>query len=222
VTGPLTALYLAGSRRSGSTIVDNVLGEIPGFFSGGELRFVWDRNMRDDRVCGCGEPFSRCALWQEVMRAAYGDDVPPVEDVVGWRERAIRVRSAPVAGLAGTRERLRQENARYLETLEKFYHGTTGVTGARVVVDSSKYPSYGYLLSLIDSLDVVMIHVVRDPRAVAYSWTRTKLEVTTEGVTVPMGRVSRPRTAMDWMLWSVLAEQFGRCLSESTTRGGRR
>jgi hypothetical protein len=68
------------------------------------------------------------------------------------------------------------------------------------------------LLSLIDSLDVVMIHVVRDPRAVAHSWTRTKIEVTTEGVTVPMGTVSPRRTAVDWMLWSSLAEQYGRAM----------
>jgi len=33
-------LYIAGWGRSGSTILDNVLGQVDGFFSAGELMFL--------------------------------------------------------------------------------------------------------------------------------------------------------------------------------------
>lgn len=218
MTERLKVIYLAGSGRSGSTIFDNALGELPGFFSAGELRFVWDRNVRDDRVCGCGEPFSKCPVWQEVMQRAYGEAFPDVAQVLARRERALPLRLTPFVRVSAVRRRLAARYAPYLAVLEKLYHAAAEVSGARVIVDSSKYPSYGYLLSLIDSLDVVMVHLVRDPRAVAYSWTRTKLEVTTSGVRTPMGTIRPTRTAIDWMLWSALAEQYGRGLLRSHLR----
>ena len=65
-------LYIAGSGRSGSTILDNILGELDGFVSAGEVRFLWERGMRDDRTCACGEPFSSCPFWGDVLTRAYG------------------------------------------------------------------------------------------------------------------------------------------------------
>jgi hypothetical protein len=216
--GGLKVLYLAGAGRSGSTILDNVLGEVPGFFSAGELRFIWDRNLRDDRICGCGEPFSRCPLWREVLRRAYGAAPPDPAQVLAWQESALPLRLAPLVRVPGAHRRLAARYAPYLGVLERLYHAAADVSGARVVVDSSKYPSYGYLLSLVDSLDVVMVHLVRDPRAVAHSWTRNKLEITTSGVEKTMGEVRPVRTAVDWVLWSALAEHYGRALPVPATR----
>lgn len=218
MTEPLKVIYLAGSGRSGSTILGNVLGEIPGHFSVGELRFVWDRNVQDDRVCGCGAPYSRCPVWRSVMRAAFGDRLPDPRQVIAWREAAMPLRLAPVVRLDRTRRWATVAYASYLDTLERLYHAVAEVTGTRVIVDSSKYPSYGYLLGLIDSLDVRVIHLVRDPRAVAYSWTRTKMESTTTGKTTPMGTVNPARTAVDWTLWSALAEQYCRAGAHASLR----
>lgn len=210
VTAPVKVIYLAGSGRSGSTILGSVLGEIPGHFSVGELRFVWDRNVQNDRVCGCGAPFSQCPVWRSVMNKAFGDRPPDTRGVIALREAAMPLRLAPVVHLDQTRRWATVKYAAYLDILERLYSAVAEVTGARVIIDSSKYSSYGYLLSLIDSLDTRIVHLVRDPRAVAYSWTRKKMETTTSGVTAPMGRVNPARTAVDWALWSALAEQYSR------------
>ncbi len=204
----ITVIYVASSGRSGSTILDNVLGEIPGHFSVGEIRFIWDRNVQEDRICGCGRPFSSCPVWQHVMDVAFGGHPPKASEVVAWRESAMRLRKAPFVRLPGVRRRLAEAYAPLLDVLERLYHAVAEVTGAAVIVDSSKYPSYGYLLSLIDSLDVRFVYLVRDPRAVAYSWTRTKVEVTTEGVMAPMGRHAPWRSALDWNVWALLAEHY--------------
>ena len=37
----LTVLYVSGWCRSGSTVLGNVLAEVPGFFHAGELRYLW-------------------------------------------------------------------------------------------------------------------------------------------------------------------------------------
>jgi len=214
----LKVLYLAGSGRSGSTILDNVLGEVPGFLSVGELRFLWDRSIRDDRVCGCGAAFSVCPVWQEVLRAAYGGTRPDTDDMISWIDQALPLRDAPLTRTRSIKSRLKKRYEPHLDVLEQLYHAAAEVSGAQVVVDSSKYPSYGYLLSLIDSLDVAMVHLVRDPRAVAHSWTRNKLEVTRQGVRTPMGKVRPAHTAVDWMMWSGLAEQYGRAVGAPALR----
>jgi hypothetical protein len=60
-------LYIAGSGRSGSTILDNTLGQIDGFFSVGELRYIWERGLIEDRLCGCGERVHQCPFWAAAL-----------------------------------------------------------------------------------------------------------------------------------------------------------
>jgi hypothetical protein len=47
-------------------------------------------------------------------------------------------------------------------------------TGARVLVNSSKWPGDPALLGMVPAVDPYAVHLVRDPRAVAHSWTRHK------------------------------------------------
>ena len=58
--------------------------------------------------------------------------------------------------------------------MERLYQGIARATGSRVIVDSSKEPHYSYILRSIASLDVFFLHLVRDPRAVAYSWKENR------------------------------------------------
>lgn len=218
MTSPLRILYVEGFARSGSTILDNVVGQVDGFFSVGELRFVWDRNLRDDRVCGCGRPFSGCPVWTRILRRAYGDAPPDPARVLSWREAAMPLRATPLTLLPGAAERLRTRYRPYLETLRRLYTAVAEETGARVVVDSSKYPSYGYLLGLVPGLDVSVVHLVRDPRAVAYSWTRRKMEVRAHGQIRPMGESAPLRTARDWMLWMALCDVYGKASQRAPLR----
>ena len=47
-----TVLFIAGWGRSGSTIIGNVLGQLPGFFHVGEIGHVWRRAIIEDANCG--------------------------------------------------------------------------------------------------------------------------------------------------------------------------
>ncbi|MBA3432215.1 MAG: hypothetical protein H0U16_12145, partial [Actinobacteria bacterium] len=51
---PLKVLFIMGWTRSGSTILDNLLGEVEGFFSTGELHYLWRRGLLEGRLCSCG------------------------------------------------------------------------------------------------------------------------------------------------------------------------
>jgi hypothetical protein len=49
------------------------------------------------------------------------------------------------------------------------------VSGNKVIVDSSKSAAYALVLSETPNINLNVVHIVRDSRAVAYSWQRKKL-----------------------------------------------
>ncbi|MFV1988279.1 MAG: sulfotransferase [Gemmatimonadota bacterium] len=171
----LKVLYLAGNGRSGSTLLDVILGQVPGFFPVGEVRNVWDYGLVENRACGCGAPVRDCPTWSGILTAAFeGSETPDPAAVAGMRERFAQTKRLLPILRKGAGYAARPEVATYLETLERLYRGIARSTGARVVVDSSKWPTYAFLLGNIDSIDLYVLHLVRDPRACAFSWTRKK------------------------------------------------
>lgn len=69
---PIRVLYIAGFGRSGSTVLGTILGQVDGCFFGGELRFIWDRSFCKNGLCECGEHFTACDFWQDVVNDGLG------------------------------------------------------------------------------------------------------------------------------------------------------
>ena len=173
-TDKIKILYLAGRGRSGSTLFDNMLGQIDGLFNVGELR-LWNRRLREDALCGCGERMVACPVWSAVFEQAFGGLRRTGDrDILDLHESGARYRDVSALFFSRGRGRLRRQFGEYLESLRVLYEAIQAVTGARVIVDSSKSPSYGLLLGLMPTIDLYVVHLVRDPRAVAYSWLRQK------------------------------------------------
>jgi len=79
-----------------------MLGQVPGVFSAGELRDIWQRGLREDRLCGCGAPFSECDVWRKVGEVAFGGwGELDLGEVQALRERLDRPWSVPL--LLGSR-----------------------------------------------------------------------------------------------------------------------
>jgi hypothetical protein len=173
-------LFIMGMTRSGSTVVDNVLGEIDGFFSAGEIRLIWKRGVLEQRGCGCGQAVLECTVWREVLRRACGyADRRSIDSqaVAAIRTQRSALRIRHTWGLLRRNPRVppREQLLRaYLAMVGSLYQSIGAVTGARVIIDSSKRPPDAALLRLVAGLDVYVVHLVRDPRAVAYSWRRTR------------------------------------------------
>ena len=64
--GRVRLLYVGGAGRSGSTLLDLLLSEVPGMFAAGEVRYLWNRGVRDNELCGCGQSFLSCPFWSAV------------------------------------------------------------------------------------------------------------------------------------------------------------
>ena len=57
--GESRVLYVGGLSRSGSTLIERLIGELPGVCAVGELVHLWERGIAEGERCGCGEPFRR-------------------------------------------------------------------------------------------------------------------------------------------------------------------
>src|SRR5437588_252232 len=64
----------------------------------------------------------------------------------------------------------------YSSLRRRVYLAIDDLTAGSIIVDSSKIPSHAELL-MSARCDVSVIHLIRDPRACAYSWQRHKEDV---------------------------------------------
>ena len=169
----LPVLYVGSWGRSGSTLVDLILGQVPGWVSVGELRYLWERGLREQQRCGCGAPVPECRFWRAVLEEAFGsaERVGLNQTLALWR-RVDALARVPWLAAPWRPASLERDVREFREILGRLYRAVRTVSGAAVVVDSSKYAAYGLLLAGAPGIDFRVLHLVRDSRAVAYSWTR--------------------------------------------------
>ena len=203
-------LYIAGSGRSGSTILDNILGQIDGFVSVGEVRFVWERGVVEDRTCACGQPFSECPFWTGVLSDAGVDHPTDAQHMLGLLAHGTRARQIPrMMGPRSVRRRFADQLHELSGRLSGLYRAIAERSEARVIVDSSKLPTYGWWLQQMAGVDLRVVHLVRDPRATAYSWRRKKaLPDKREGGF--MQQQGPLKASGLWTLWNATAQIFWR------------
>ena len=167
-------IFLGGLGRSGSTLLERLLGELPGVCSVGEIAHIWQRCLVDDDRCGCGEPFHSCLFWTEVGRLAFGGwDKVDVRRVAGLHKVVDRSRFIPVLAAPVLTSSFQRKLNEYLEYYLALYAAVAQASGCSTVVDSSKHASLAFSLRWSDELDLRVLHLVRDSRAVAFSWTQS-------------------------------------------------
>jgi Sulfotransferase family len=165
-------LFIAGMTRSGTTLLGNVLNELPGFVGAGEVRSYW-RALREARLCGCGATVPECEFWSEVASWIERHDGPlPVDRALFLQQAHIRSLPVQLVRLKRAKESVSSPGPEYAQLLAQLYAGIGAVSDADVVVDSSKGPHDAYVISRFTELDLFVVHLVRDPRGVAYSWSR--------------------------------------------------
>ena len=143
----------------------------------------------------------------------FGSAPPPgVDDILKLQRRVDRVYRIP--SLSRANREPASNLVRYLHYYEHLYQAIGQVTGSTWIVDSSKDPSFGHVLVHSKSIDLSVIHLVRDSRAVAYSWTREKHD---PGTGKTMARQHPLRSALEWDIAQWAASRLTRRTDRSVT-----
>ena len=202
----LKVLYIAGDGRSGSTLLDRLIGAYPGVFSCGELGNLLQSMNSADEYCACSERARECLFWHGVM-LEWSAAVPGFsqDEYRMLQQRYERLRSLfrPFNDLSFRGRRF----ARYAEYTLALFKAIADLSRAGVIVDSSKSPARALALSRVPGLDLRMLHLVRDVRGVAYSLRIPYREHPKEGPFANVKRRSNLRFVCTWALVNYFCER---------------
>lgn len=210
----MKVLYIGGAGRSGSTLLEIILGNLPSFFSVGEVRFFWEYVIRDNSRCGCLAALPDCLFWEKVIRrlkqepfdlsyiATLAQQIDRTHKTF-WLQTPFPYRQAPTKT--------------FLTATKILYQTIVETADCDVLVDSSKVPSHLHLLHRIPEIDLHVLHLVRDGRAVAHAWNKQiKRRLDETGHQVLMPQHSSIKSLLVWMLENHFVTRLGQQLS--TTR----
>jgi hypothetical protein len=196
--GEPAVLFISGSGRSGSTLLECMLAEMPGVVALGEVGHLWERALLGNERCACTRAFSDCPFWSEVGESAFGG----WQEVDGRRMLALkdavdRQRRLLLTARRRTPERIAEELRQYTDHYRRVYDAAAKVSGAAVVIDSTKESPTAMALSHHAGIDLRVLHIVRDSRGVAYSWQKSVQRPEKDGADMP--RLS-PAVSTEWWL----------------------
>jgi Sulfotransferase family len=156
-------VYVMGAGRSGSTILGVALGNSAGVFFAGELHKWVPRSGRPSRADGDAE---RVEFWRAVRERVREPDALFERGAHRHLERSSALLRP---GRARARRRLRPT---YRRLMAELYDAIAASSGSDYVVDTSHYPLRAHELQRLASIDMYLILLVRDPRAVVDSFAR--------------------------------------------------
>ncbi len=191
--------------RSGSTLLCRLLGQAHGVCSVGELCYVWDQGVLNNRTCGCGLPFADCPFWTEVGATSFGGwHQMDAARALALRRSVERTRFVPALATGCATQSFKERHREYTGLMAQVYRGIRDVSGCDVVLDASKYPSSAYLAFRNPEVDLRLLHLVRTSPGVAYSWSKVVARPDRDGK--PLARFSPTRSAVDWNVYNALVE----------------
>ncbi len=164
-----------GSGLSGSTLLNIILGMHPKIYGSGEIDNINKFGKRDYK-CSCEIQVVNCSFWSKIVAeyikklgdkkfSQYQNDIHFFENfksVFAW----LNV-------LLGFPFHTKRKNE-YMQSAYEFYKTTLNETGKSIIIDASKNPLRALVLSKNKHIDLKLIHLVRDGRAVAWAIERNK------------------------------------------------
>lgn len=174
-------IYILSNGRSGSTLLDLLLGAHPSIWTLGEAQVLpWDLR-RKDAPCGCGVLLSDCPFWSPLVPdMAIEQGTIPLHY---FREspgggKALRPKEI-ISLVSGMTDRSRDLaiaeygslNARLFALVSQAAEASRNGS-ITWLVDASKDPYRLAWLHRSGKFDIRVIHLMKDPRAFVYSSTK--------------------------------------------------
>ena len=198
-----TVLYLLGSGRSGSTLLERLFNSADGISAVGELHALW-RLPLEALQCSCGEPVRGCACWQQTLEAA-GIAGGVLANLARLEHSVIRNPHLMRLCLQSERIAADPRISEFLFWQHRLFAALRLATGSNIIVDSSKAGPRARVLA--SGLRVDLVHLYRHAEAVLASWRKPKIEPASG---LPMQRLGILRAATDWAKVELTARSLQR------------
>jgi hypothetical protein len=211
-------LYIAGSGRSGSTILDLAIGQHPKCFSAGELRQLWTYSIPNNEFCGCGVPFNRCSFWTQVMNTFQAEITNYKLKEIARLKHKVKATCllAPISSRLLKRQ-VFENRHQYGQIMLRLYRAIQSISGKDIIIDSSKNLADLCCIANTRGIDLKVVHLVRDGRGVAFSWSK-KIKFSPLDVNsgTHLHRYSPIRSSIKWVLLNTQLEIMKRSMNLDT------
>ncbi|NNE75182.1 MAG: sulfotransferase [Acidimicrobiales bacterium] len=209
---PVPVLYVGGVGRSGSTLLNDLVGQHCDVVAIGELVHLFQRGLIENNLCGCGERFMDCKFWQQVGEIVTGEPdgwaTVSGQELLEQKQQVDRNRFAHALLAPSVFRSIRRPLHTYGDLYARLIRATAEVAEAGAVMDSTKQVSTALLLRRLDGIDLRIVHLVRDPRGVAHSWTKKKRKVEVVDTEAMMNRYHPSTMAWRWLTWNLVFAGF--------------
>lgn len=201
---PIPLVYVLSNGRSGTTLLDLLLGSAPGAWTVGEAQLLpWE--LRENRSpCGCGRPVRSCPFWSRLLpELPVGEGPRPIEHfretygagrVLRWNLLPDLLRGSVTGPRRRGAEAYGEVNAEYLGRVHEAARSHAGAE-IRWLVDASMDPYRLLWLRASGRFDLRVVHLTKAPPAFVYSMVKDRL---------PGGRKRAVRMAGRWLVENAL------------------
>ena len=160
-----SVLYILGRGRSGSTVIDAVLGNLGSTFGTGELVEGLHRRYPDG-ICSCGSVLAECPVWGAVVREAESTLGMPRDEWIRTLATQMHLKSFPKTLISGHSSKW-SKNLKSMN--DALYSAVSTATGCQHVVDSGKEMTRAYFI-LKHFPQAKGLHLVRNPHGFISSY----------------------------------------------------
>lgn len=165
-------LYIMGTGRSGTTMLEILLSADDEVCGVGELTHIFRDGFEGGKTCACGQAFSQCAFWGRIQQQlSY-----PFRQVLQFSDLFNRIdwHKGFLTILFHTLSK--EEIKAYARINNELYTACADVSGSGVIVDSSKYPARALMLSRQYGSAVKIICLTRSAEGILNAFQKTDVE----------------------------------------------
>ena len=198
----IKVIYLVGEGRSGTTLLEKILAEQNEIFAGGELRYIWERSIKENQLCSCGKRFHECEVWKNIMSDLNFD----VQTIINSYNKIGRMRFYPIRDLL--RKLRKKDFDIVMNSFYKLYKNILVKTESSYIIDSSKHPMFAYILSMHPNIELYTIHLIRDARAVTYSTQKKRIRPEVKDKIEYMPTYPAYISALAWKFVNIASEDL--------------
>jgi len=196
-------IYISGSGRSGSTVVERLLHSAPSVQALGELHVLWRLSLAEI-TCSCGKKLPDDTFWNDVLglakiSAAELRELAALENKI-CRSKFILKHRFDLQSL-----RADPDVQRFMGMQFAIFEAVSKLTGARTIVDSSKAGPRAWILATDPR--VHLLHLYRHPSDVLTSWRSRKFD---KGLGRDMERLPVGTAAIDWMKPEIFSRRLAK------------
>jgi hypothetical protein len=198
-------LYVMGTGRSGTTILEVLLTNDDGITGTGELKHIFRDAFIRDLQCACGKSGHQCELWARVLHSS-GWSQTDCATLGKLVEQVESHANFPMVYLGLQNKRAVDAYTKASTTL---FRSVARITGSSVIVDSSKYPARALLLERLYPGKVKVLCITRSAAGLI-----TAFQKKNENEQRPKGRFAVVAYYLYVLLcmWLVRSRLRSRCL----------